>query len=196
MLQAQPMHSWGGLVKKAKKAAASTVKGVANSGLSTSTPATKISNSGPSEEYIRKERMKDSGARETDLAAEAGGLQKYIGLDTPDGDVLWRYLSLTYDVSTSKTYLDMGRRFAVDLTNMLRYMKGNYKVNIPRDQNAFFNRELPSRLKDFTDKILTKGKPMPADDVAAFKREMERIKKLWFAFPDEYKNNRAFPLPQ
>lgn len=65
------MHSWGGLVKKAKKAAASTVKGVANSGLSTSTPATKISNSGPSEEYIRKERMKDPGARETDLAAEA-----------------------------------------------------------------------------------------------------------------------------
>lgn len=187
----------GGLVKKAKQAAGKVNVKVDNGNqATTTTTTTTTTQSSQSDnpfndpEYVKAERQKTSWSREEDAVKEAGGMQNFLELNTPDGAVLWKYYNVDFAQASETKYLYIGQQYAKPLVEMLRFMKGNKRRSVPQDSKAFFDREQPSREKDFTDKIMTKGKPMPDSDIKALKRECARIRALWEALPEEQRRNR------
>lgn len=197
-LQTPANAQFGGLMKKAKSVAKDKVEKTVNNtqgneGTATTTSGSQTTTKSfdPNDpEYIKKERAKESWSREEDLVKKAGGMQKFLELETEDGAVLWRYYNIEFMAASETPYLGYGNRYAKPLVEILRFMKGNDRRSIPRDSKALFERELPGLLKSATDKNQTKNNPMPDKDVKALERESARIRKLWDAFPEEKKIHR------
>ena len=182
---------FGNLLKKAKKVADKVnVTTTTNSGSTGSSSASRFDDP----EYVKKERMKSPGGREEYEAEAAGGMQKYLGLDTPDGEILWKYYNMEFAQLDKRGYYRLANSYSKPLVNMLRFIKGNTgSSGFPRDTKAFFGREQPTREKDLKDKIMTKKDPMPDSELNALKRECARIKALWDALPEEQKNKMYLP---
>ncbi|MBQ8712154.1 MAG: hypothetical protein IJ551_04940 [Prevotella sp.] len=190
---------FGGLMKKAKDAAKKKVEQTVNeaTGNSTTTTTTTDANTGATttgnNDADQQKMLDDAQASyrashpavmEKYNAEQAGGMDKYLGLDqTENGKILWKYASLTSDEYTAGQNIRNANAAACQLTYILRYLKGNTEEFSAHSNPAYvlqqLNTDIPANLKRAKS---SPGKaPVPAADIAAISSELTRIKQLYLS---------------
>ena len=141
------------------------------------------------EEKALKEYEANHPARqEKNNAEKAGGMDKYLGLDqTESGRILYKYFKMEYgegdDTSSNRAN---ARGAAQTLVNILRWMKGNTEDFTGFDQPAhvldLLNNRVPEQIKAMSKSSNKLNKPLPQNEIDAFKTENARVKKLYLEY--------------
>ena len=141
------------------------------------------------EEKALKEYEANHPARQEKVNAEkAGGMDKYLGLDqTESGRIIYKYFAMEYgeggDTSSNRAN---ARGAAQTLVNLLRWMKGNTEDFIAFDQTAhvldLLNNQVPDQIKAMSKSSNKLNKPLPQNEIDAFKAENARVKKLYLEY--------------
>lgn len=172
----------GGLGKKLKKTAESTVKNAVK-GTGSGNVATDASSSAQTEQAVADYEKAHPAVQEKKNAERAGGMDKYLGLDqTENGRILWKYANLTSDEYTGGQNIRNAFEAARQLTFILRYLKGNTEDFSAHAQPAYVldmvNNQIPANIKRARE---TKGVDLPKGDIDAIAAELPRIKQLYLS---------------
>ena len=184
-VQTSANAQFGGLKKIAKKAkdAVEKVDPTTTTSTTTTTQQGSAQESGTStDDVLAQYRADHPAAMEKYLAEKAGGMDKYLGLDqTEDGKIIYKYFKMEYgeggDNSSNRANARSAGR---DLVNILRFLKGNTEDFTYQQAQVLdiFNNRLPEYMKAMAAKGNLK-KPLPQNEINAFKNETARIKQLY-----------------
>ena len=184
-VQTSANAQFGGLKKIAKKAKDAVEKVDPQSTSSTTTATQQNSGQAGStstDDVMAQYRADHPSAMEKYLAEKAGGMDKYLGLDqTEDGKIIYKYSKMEFgeggDNSSNRAN---ARNAASALVSMLRYLKGNTEDYSFQEAQALdlFNNRMPEHIKAMAAKGNGK-KPLPQNEINAFKNENARIKQLY-----------------
>jgi len=177
-VQTSANAQFGGLIKKAKKTA-EKVTNTATQGTGVQQSATSPSAAEAQADY----RKNHPAAMEKYNAEKAGGMDKYLELDkTVNGQIVWKYASMTNDQYTKNKNLNNACEAGRQLTYVLRYMKGNTEQFNGHAQSAYTLEMLNERIPGYIKVAVTGKDAISKADADALTAECARIKKEYLEF--------------
>ena len=185
-----------GLANKAKKAVKEKVEGnqqtteganansVSPSASESTSPSTQSqTSSNVQQDAMARYRASHPDQAEAYNAEQAGGMDKYLGLDqTENGRILWKYADMSPNESQKSSNLGNAKMAARHIVEVLRYLKGNTERFSQYDNQTHtldvLNNTVGEEIKGMAAKGAGKS-PLPQADINALKAECARVKQLY-----------------
>jgi hypothetical protein len=185
-----------GLANKAKKAVKEKVEGnqqtTEGANANSVSPSASESTSPSTQSQTSSNVQQDAAARyrashpdqaEAYNAEQAGGMDKYLGLDqTENGRILWKYADMSPNESQKSSNLGNAKMAARHIVEVLRYLKGNTERFSQYDNQTHtldvLNNTVGEEIKGMAAKGAGKS-PLPQADINALKAECARVKQLY-----------------